>query len=452
MRAADIEKLVSVGRPEIAPDGSFAVFATSRPDLAANRAVGQLWRVDLPAGEPRRMTRGTADSTPRLSPDAARIAFLRLDAKGKSQVHVVEAGGGEPVQATDAPLGVESFDWSDDGASLAYTARIPEKGRYGSVDGLDAAAEAPRRITGVRWHSNALGYMADRPAQLFVVPAPGLESEPFYEPAAAVRAGGRRAAEEEARRRTSPPSSRMDRYPDRSRSSAAPEVLTVEDEIEHDRRDLSSRLVAVRADGSGERELIGRAATLSISAVTVAADGAIAVLAAHVGPSGIDFVAPGVSLWLLEADGPRALTDPETIDLGEVGSHITADGDDFLVQDRRRGRVRLLRVTRSGEVEEVLGGDVEVGGHAAAAGRVVASVATPDSLGELVLAEGGSTRTLTSFGADVASITPRRTDDHGPRRISGPRVGRAARRRWTVPGRAADPWGTVCHLRHTSVR
>ena len=167
------------------------------------------------------------------------------------------------------------------------------------------------------------------------------------------------------------------------------EVLTVVDEIEHDRRDLRSRLVAVRADGSGERELIGRSAEpvdlgrrgrrrrrRSRSSRPTSA------------PSGIDFVAPGVALWLLEAGGPRRLTDAETIDLGEVGSHITAVGDDFLVQDRTRGRVRLLRVTRAGEVAEVLGGDVEVGGHAAAGERIVAAVATPDSFGELVARRG----------------------------------------------------------------
>ena len=50
MRAVDIEKLVAVGQPTIAPDGSFAVFATSRPDIAANRNVGQLWRVELDGG------------------------------------------------------------------------------------------------------------------------------------------------------------------------------------------------------------------------------------------------------------------------------------------------------------------------------------------------------------------------------------------------------------------
>ena len=128
MRAEDIDKLVSVERPTIAPDGSFAVFATSRPDLAANSAVGQLWRVDLPDGTPRRLTRGTADAAPRLSPDGSRIAFLRGDAKDKSQLFVVDAAGGEPVQATDAPLGVGDFDWAPDGSKLAFTARVPGAG------------------------------------------------------------------------------------------------------------------------------------------------------------------------------------------------------------------------------------------------------------------------------------------------------------------------------------
>src|SRR6478736_1450074 len=184
MRAEDIETLISVGRPEIAPDGSFAVFANSRPDLAANRAVGQLWRVELPDGTPRRLTRGVDDATPRLSPDGARVAFLREDSKDKSQIFVVDAGGGEPVQATDAPLGVSEFAWSPDAGTLAFLARVAERGRYGSIEGLDASAEAPRRITAVRWHANGLGYVADRPAQVFTVAAPDTDSEPFYEPAA----------------------------------------------------------------------------------------------------------------------------------------------------------------------------------------------------------------------------------------------------------------------------
>ncbi|WP_194408630.1 alpha/beta hydrolase family protein [Microbacterium cremeum] len=403
MRPQGIETLVSVGRPAIAPDGGFAVFATSRPDLAANRNVGQLWRIDLPDGTPRRLTRGTADSAPRLSRDGTSIAFLRGDAKGKPQVHIIDASGGEPVQATDTVLGVEDFAWAPDGASIAYLARVPEKGRYGSVEGLDPSAEAPRHITGIRWHANGLGYVADRPAHVFVIAAAATDSEPFYEPAPDVLADDETPPKKpvvaaEARQLTEGTTSHAALV----FTADGRELLTVPDDIEPDRRDLRTRVVAIAVDGSGEREVLGTDAGLSLYGLETAPDGTIAVLAHEVG-DGVDFVAPGVGLWLLEADGPRRLTDAETIDLGEVGSHITPVGDDFLVQDRTRGRVRLVRVSRAGDLTEVLDGDVEVNGHAAGGGRIVASVARPDSYGELVLRDGADVRTLTSFGAAAAA-------------------------------------------------
>lgn len=401
MKANDIETLVSVGRPEVAADGSFAVFATSRPDITANRAVGQVWRVELPDGTPRRLTRGTADGSPKLSPDGSRIAFVRGDAKGKPQVHVVAATGGEPVQATEAVLGVEDFAWSPDGATIAFVARVPEKGRYGSVEGLEATAEPPRRITGVRWHANGVGFIGDRPAHLFAIAAPHPESEPFYKPAAVVHADDvtppqKMVVAAEARQLTEGAVS----YSGAAFTADGRELLTVRDDIEPLRRDLRTRVIAVAVDGSGEREVLGVDAGLSVYGVEVAPDGTIALLAHEVG-DGVDFIAPGVGLWLLEEDGARRITDLEAIDLGE--SHLTADGDDFLVQDRTRGRVRLLRVGRDGGVAEILGGDVEVGGHAAGGGRVVAALARPDSFGELVVVEDGSARTLTSFGARAAA-------------------------------------------------
>lgn len=401
MKPNDIETLISVGRPDIAADGSFVVFATSRPDLAANRAVGQVWRIDLPDGAPRRLTRGTADSAPKLSADATRIAFLRADAKGKPQVHVVAAAGGEPVQATDAVLGVEDFAWSPDGATIAFVARVPEKGRYGSVEGLDASAEAPRRITGIRWHANGMGYIGDRPAHLFVVAVPEIDAEPFYEPAAAVRPDDETPPKKgvvaaDARQLTEGTTSHSGVV----FSADGREVLTAPDDIEPLRRDLRTRVIAIALDGSGRREVLGADAALSVYDLQVAADGTLALLAHEVG-DGVDFVAPGVGLWLLEDGVPRRLTDAETIHLGE--GHVTAVGDDFLVEDARRGRVRLLRVARDGGIVELLGGDVEVGGHAAGGGRVIASVSAPDSFGELVLIEDSSPRRLTSFGARAAA-------------------------------------------------
>lgn len=394
MRASDIETLVTVGRPAISPDGAFAVFATSRPDLAADRAVGQLWRVDLPDGSPRRITRGVADRSPAVSPDGATVAFLRADAKNRAQLFVVAAGGGEPVQVTDLPGGVTDLAWSPDGARLAFAARVPEPGRYGTVEGRDAAAEPPRRITGIRWHANGLGYL-DRPVQLFVVDAPPTDAEPFYAPAPALDTPDRRVVAVEPTQLTEGETS----WSGVRWTLDATALLSVPDVIESDRRDLRDRLMAVSVDGDTPREVLGIDANLSLSEAVVAPDGTVFVLANDVGPEGVDFVAPGVALYALETDGPRRLTDAESIDLGEVGSHISFDGDDVLVQDRTRGRLRLLRVTRGGEVSDVLGGDREVNGHAVAAGRVVASVASPESFGELVIIDGGAVRTLTDFGA-----------------------------------------------------
>ena len=421
MRAQDIDALVSVGRPALSPDGAFAIFATSRPDLSANRDVGQLWRIDLPHGAPRRLTRGVADASPRLRPDGGAVAFLREDAKGRRQIFVVAAAGGEPVQTTDAPLGVGAFAWSPDGATLAFTARVPERGRYGSVEGLDAAAEAPRRITGIRWHANGLGYIGDRPSHLFVVPAPDLDAEPLYEPAARVRAEGSdaphaRAVPADAAQLTHGSAS----YGAPVFTADGGHVLAVVETIEQAARDLRSRIVAVAVDGAGERTVLGREAGLAVSEVAVAPDGELFLLAYDVGEEGRDFVAPGTGLWRLDAAGAHPLTDPETVDLGEVGSHIGFDDDDLLVQDRTRGRVHLLRVTRKGRSSVVLGGDVEVLGHAAAGGRIVVAIGTPTSFGELAEVVDARPRVLTTFGealgaaglAQPAEVTIPARDGH----------------------------------------
>lgn len=408
MGPTDIASLVSVGRPALSPDGGFVVFAASRPDLDADRAVGQLWGIDLPHGTPRRLTRGVADRAPRLSPDGARIAFLREDDEGRPQVFVVAAAGGEPVQATDLPLGVTEAVWSPDGAVLALVARVPEAGRYGTVPGRDAAAEPARRITGIRWHANGLGYVLDRPAHVFVVRAPETDAEPFYPPAPTLEEGGRRrVVAAEPRQLTS---GEGVSYGGVVFSADGGEVLAIAERLQQQHPDLRDAVVALRADGEGRREVVEAAAGLGVTDIAVAADGTVALLAHELGQSGVDLVAPGTALWLAEDAGVRRLTDAATLDLGETGSHLTVAGDDVLVQDRARGRVRLLRVSRSGEVTEVLGGDVEIVGHASAGGVVAASVVTPSSAGELMVIDGAGARAMTSFGARIAAaglVTPR---------------------------------------------
>ncbi|WP_454226422.1 TolB family protein [Propioniciclava flava] len=102
------------------------------------------------------------------------------------------ATGGEAAQVTDAPLGASAPAWSPDSASLVYLARVPDHGRYGTLEGVPAPQEDPRHLTGYQIQANGLGWLTDRIAQLFVVATPDPYAEPPIAPV------GRAAAAQEA--------------------------------------------------------------------------------------------------------------------------------------------------------------------------------------------------------------------------------------------------------------
>ncbi|GAA1845362.1 S9 family peptidase [Microbacterium koreense] len=404
MRADDLEALIAVGRPDIAPDASFAVFATSRPDFVANRNVGQIWRVDLPDGTPRRISRGVADAAPQLSPRADRLAFLRVDARGRRQVFVMDAAGSEPVQITDTALGVSEFAWSPDGARLAFIARVPDAGRYGTIDGLTAEAESPRHVSGVRWLANGVGYMADRPAHLFVVAAPDLGGEPLYDPAPALHAEG----ESPTPAATIPVEPEQLTHGKGSHAGVVfvgEAIATVVDDIEPSRRDLRSRVIAVPMNGGEPRVLLGRDSQLSVDGLFRIDDERLGIVGFEVGSAGQDFIAPDVAAWVLDASsGLSRATPQDGLDIGEPGTHVSHAPDGSLyAHDRTRGRVRLVRIDELGAVHEVFGGDVETTGHAVADGVVVVATATAQSFGELVVIGAAGVRTVTDFGGGAVA-------------------------------------------------
>ncbi len=89
---------------------------------------------------------------------------------------------------------------------------------------------------------------------------------------------------------------------------------------------------------------------------------------------------------------------PESIDLGEVGSHLSFDGADVLVQDRTRGRLRLLRVTRTVRSARCWAATSRSRGTLSLrADRGIRELS--ESFGELVVIEGREVRALTAFGA-----------------------------------------------------
>ncbi|MBK0330857.1 S9 family peptidase [Brachybacterium sp. MASK1Z-5] len=475
MHPSDIRHLLSVSTPALAPDASFAIVAVSHPDEGADRSVGQLWRFELDgagrrhgaprreSGAARRLTRGISDSAPRLSPDGSVLAFLRPDARGRAQIHLLDPRGGEPMKVTDAPLGVGEFVFSPDGSRLAFLARIPEPGRYGTVDGIGPDAEPARRVDSVRWHANGVGWSIDRSRQVHVLDLPSLDDEPEYPQAPRVGTGSEGGADgvrgpaesdgaegaDGAEDASPAPGTvvQLTEGPDDHTALAfdtdGTRVLAVRDRLESDVRDLRSVLVAIDAGTpSSASILLEEADGLSIDQLVALPGGALALLASE--PiDGRDAIAPDRAVWLLDppsgsASGrPRRITDPEQLELTSAGPLETA-GDRVLVHELTRGRIHLHLVSRDGTTQEVLGGDLEAHGAAAVsplgrAGEVVvlAAVSTPTSAGELVQVQvpapgesdadaaralPSAPRVLTDLGADLRAcglVAPRELEVAG---------------------------------------
>ncbi len=378
------------------------VVSVVRPDLDSDEYVGHLWRMPADgSAPPRPFTRGHRDTSPLFSPDGRWVAFLRAEPKGKPQLHVVEAGGGEPVRLTDAPLGVSDPRWSPDGRRLAYAARVPDEGRY-VTDG-DPSAEAPRLITEYQYRHDGLGFTRDRRNHLFVIdvpaqPVPGELPEARRLTAGDVDVTGPRW------------------MPDGRHVVAVAAVHPTRED------DLRSDAVVVDVDaGPVEPRPLTDAAggsPLGVAAVLPADDGrALWLLAQDLGPAGRGFVAAQTALYRLDlpdgAGGPvgevRRFTDPEHRDLAP-GVLATAAGD-VLVADQQRGDVVLLAVPGDGvgEPRVLVDGPAVVRGLDVADGVAAVSASDPTSTGEVlaVRVADGHVEVLSAFSAPLrATLRP----------------------------------------------
>lgn len=403
MKATDLPALHSVSRPTIAPDASCAVVAVTRPDIGADSYVGQLWRVPLDGGSAQRLTRGFRDTAPRFSPDGSLVAFLRAEAKAPPQLYVVLAGGGEPLAVTDQKLGVGGFEWSPDGSRLAFTARVAEPGRYGTVDELGAGAEPPRRFTALKYRANGVGFTPDRRSHVFVVEVPDVSAEPVYPvaPSAEQSKPEQPSAVPEALQLT-----RGDA--DHGGVSWLPDGRIAFIAALHETADTDLfRDVYAVDPGTPEAEPVSLTEKAFSGQLThVDADGSLFAIAADVG-DGLDFVGRHAGLHHVTEGSVERLTDT-SIDLTETDA-ISSSGGTVFAQHRTRGRVELVGVSAEG-TSTVFGGDVVVTGHDAVGETVVVSFASPSSSGELAVVRDGTTTVLTDFGAherEPGPVAPR---------------------------------------------
>lgn len=418
-----LDLLVTLSSPSLSPDGEQAVFAARRPSFDVDDYVGRIWSVATAGrGRPRPLTRGTLDSAPQLSPDGSAVAFLRGGVGVSSQLAIVSAEGGEPRILTDAPLGVLEFIWSRDSRRLAFVARIPEAGRYGTLDGVPAEREDPRLVIGNKYQANGLGFTRDRPRGIYVLDVPSLDEEPWLEPV------GRAAtsAEEEPRgdaalggRRGLPLAKLLtpvesdchqpEFTPDGKQLYFTAALHAGEDS------DLRLMIHSVSITGGEPRLVAGGARSARAwSQPRFSRDGAtLFLLTEQLGDDGVDIVGHALSVAALTADAepgaePRLLTDPQTTDYGASWTFLEPYGEDSVLAPARvRGCGELHAISAEGHAEVLVRGPRVVTAAAERAGVVVAVVSEATRPTELARVDAGRLMQLTDFAQPlVAAATP----------------------------------------------
>ena len=385
VKPIDIAHLIKLGVPTLSPDGATAVVMATRPDLDENAYRSQLWTVAVDGSSaPRRLTHATLDSAPRYSPDGRWIAFLRAAPEGKPQLHVLPVDGGDARALTDLPGGAGAPVWAPDSSAIAFTARVPDAGRYGQDDKVPADKEAPRRITGLQYRLDDVGFIVDNRMHVFVVDVTDPDEQP------------------EPRQLTDGDSD------DKDVTWSPDGAWLAFTSDRHDRRehDLIRDVFLIRPDGGGLRQLSDTSLTLSHPTFT--ADSAtVLTFGDDPGPDRNRWVAANIGLFAVGLDAPgrpRRLTAAETYSVGGDRIVVTADG--AVVTSENRGAVDLLCVPLDGGPPVVLAaGQHQVTAVDVAGDTTVVTVTDDTTAGELGVVRDGKIEQLTDFAAQLREHT-----------------------------------------------
>lgn len=181
--AEDLYKLVFVGNPQIAPDGSRVVFEARTMNGPKDRYDTDLYVVRTDGSGLVRITRDGHDSSPAWSPDSRTFAFVRGPQKKgqKPQIFAYNVATGGITQLTHLKDGAAGPVYSHDGKRIAFTV-VTTQGPHAAYADFQAAGFKPtkdQRKSDVRvihqlfFRSNGAGFTYDQFSHIWVMNANG---------------------------------------------------------------------------------------------------------------------------------------------------------------------------------------------------------------------------------------------------------------------------------------
>lgn len=383
-----IGNLVNASSPAVSPDGSQVAFVVQRVDVAKNKYFTQVWLAATDgSGAPRPVTSGDNDGNPSWSPDGRTLLFTskRSARKKDTTLHALPVGApGEVRTLATMRDGVSEPTFSPDGRWVAFISRTQHE-RYSApgADEGDESWQAPRKIDRFFTQLNGEGWIYDRPAHVYVVPADG---------------------------------------------TAVPRNLTP--------GDFQHGGISWLADSSGVVTSSQRHDTWDLDFAqdlhVVMLDGTVTGITNQTGVYGRPSVSPdGTTVAFLGHDD--ASTDPQNSHVGlvpvEGGAHrwvstgldrtfeTTAgtvsprwvDSTTLLGTAEDRGETHIWRVTTDGAVPtKVTQGAIAVKGFDAKGGTIAYVASAVDQMADVFVVTDGEPRRLTSFAATYsAAVHPR---------------------------------------------
>jgi dipeptidyl aminopeptidase/acylaminoacyl peptidase len=171
---SDILKQMTVGAPEVSPDGSWLAYSVSRYCPKHEKRVGDIFLVPLGGGEPRRLTSGEGvEKAYSWSPDSSTVVFsAKRGDDEKSQIYAIKIDGGEARRVTNLETGASNPMYSPDGTMIAFTSSV---GELHTEEQREAFGDV-RYAMHPRFYHLGRGWDDGSRKRIFVIPAEGGEA------------------------------------------------------------------------------------------------------------------------------------------------------------------------------------------------------------------------------------------------------------------------------------
>ena len=175
----DLFALQWVSDPQIRPDGTMVAYVRHSSEVLSDSEAHSIWIVDVGTRAQQQVGAQPGEySSPRWSPDGARLAYLYSPDSGKpSQLFVYALRSGVTTPLTNGEQAPRDIAWSHDGGSIAFDMLVPE-----APLSVGTRLEKPSGATWadplividkVNFHADGKGYLRRGYSHVFVVPASG---------------------------------------------------------------------------------------------------------------------------------------------------------------------------------------------------------------------------------------------------------------------------------------